>query len=301
MSNHEYAVESRLRLILADLSAQVRVRRGGPGTATVELTGGGELYAAALKVRYDPAENLLDLREDPPQGVVDVTVAGAGNIVVGARGTVVSGGRAGGTATVAAGGTVVSGGAVVSGSPGVTVVNTGGRVVVNGVDVTDQVNAAQPEPTEPPVVTVVVPEGTDVGAERCLDLTLGGLRGRVRATTSGQGRLVVQEATAARLTVAGQSRAELHRSGGPVALTVSGQSRVRLDGSFDDVSLELSGQSAVTGSGSYGRVSGHAAGMSRVELFGPVAGETVRTSGMASVRVGGPPPGGAATGDDWDF
>jgi hypothetical protein len=291
MSNHEYAVEPRLRLILADLSAQVRVRRAGPGTATVELTGGSEDYAAALKVRYDPAENLLDLREDPPQGRVDVTVAGAGN-VVGDRGTVVSGGRSGGTTTVA------TGGAVVSGAPGVTVVN---RVVVNGVDVTDQVNAARPEPTEPPVVTVVVPEGTDAGAERCLDLTLDGLRGRVRAMVSGQGRLVAREATAARLTVAGQSRAELHRSGGPVALTVSGQSRGRLDGSFDDVSLELSGQSAVTGSGSYGRVSGHAGGMSRVELFGPVAGETVRTSGMASVRVGGPPPGGAATGDDWDF
>ena len=291
MSDHDFVVEPRLRLILTDVSAVVRVRRGAPGAATVTLAGGGEEYAAALRIRFDAAENVLDVREAPPQGVVTVTVAGSG-VVVGA-GNVVSGGGSG---------NVVAG-------PGATVVSSAGRIVVNGVDVTDQVDPARrgsaeasaQKPVEPPVVTVVVPEGTDVGAERCGDLTLDRIRGRVRATVAGQSRLVAREACAARLTVAGVSRAELRRSGGPVALTVAGQSQVRLDGSFGDVGLELSGQASVVGSGSFGRVTGHAAGMARVDLSGSVEDEAVRTSGMASVRVGGPPSSGSATGDDWDF
>lgn len=300
---HEFTVEPGLRLVLADLSSVVRVRRGEPGAATVGLERGDERYGSAFRVRYDASENLLEVREDPPQGAVNVTVAGGG-VVVGPGAAVVHGVRSRGTTTVATGGAVAAGAtSVVGAGSGVSVVSSGGRVVVNGVDVTEQVSAGGGDPTaEPPVVTVVVPEGTDVGADRCLDLTLTGLRGRVRAQTTDSGRLVAEEATGARLTAGGQSSAELRRSTGPVTLRASGQARVTLDGDFGDVGLELSGQAGVTGSGSYGEVTGHASGMSRVHLAGPATGGQVTTSGMASVRIGGPAPAGSSgPGDDWNF
>jgi hypothetical protein len=292
MTSHEFEVGPRLRLILSDVSLTVRVRRGSPGTAAVEVgeTGGGEGAggegaggdAHGLDVRYDAATNVLDLRQDPPAtGGVTVAAAG-GSVVVGAGGSVTR-----------------TGSVVAAGSGGVTVVNSGGRVVVNGVDVTEQVAGAAPQP--PPVVTVTVPQGTDIGAERCVDLTVAGVGGRLRAVVVGGAVLVATSTTAARLTVGGQSRAELRRSSGDIGLTVTGQARAHLEGDFGDVELELSGQARVEGSGSFGRVSGEATGMSRVDLHGPAAAQAVRTSGMAAVYVGGPPRGGAATGDDWDF
>lgn len=304
MTTHEFAVEPRLRLILTDVSAVVRVRRGEPGAASVDVSG-AEAYADTLEITYDAATNVLDVREEPP---VDVVTVAGGGVVIGAGPTVVHNVRTRGRTTVATGsGSVVSGGSVgsvvtgggVVGGAGVTVVNAGGRIVVNGVDVTEQVAAQRPEP--PPVVTVVVPHGTDIGAERCLDLTSAEVGGRVRARVAGQGRLSASGVTAARLTVTGQSEAALHRSGGSLGLTVTGQSQVRLDGAFDDVDLEVTGQSRVVGGGSFGQVSGKATGMARVELSGSAAGQSVTTSGMAKVRIGGSAPGGAAAGDDWDF
>lgn len=274
MATHEFVVGPRLRLILTDVSAAVRVSRGDADTTRVEVTG-GEPYQKALAVRYDAGSNILELREERPRAAVTVVTAGSG-VVVG-----------GGSRVVTSDGVVSSGDA--------TVVSTAGRVVVNGVDVTEQVTGRAPEP--PPVVTVVVPEGTDTGADRVLDLTVSGLRGRLRAEVSGRGRLSATEVAGARLTVTGQSRAALRRSEGSLGLTVAGQSRAAVDGRFGDVHLDVSGQARVTGDGSYGQVRGQASGMSRVELSGPVAGQSVRCTDLARVQVGGP----ARPFDDWDF
>jgi hypothetical protein len=280
MVTQEFSVSPRLRLVLGDLTAVVRVRRGDPEAARVEVTGPPE-YQDALTVEYDAVENRLEVREQPQLGV---TVVGSGSVVV-------------------SGSSAVATGSVVSGSGGVTVVSSGGgRVVVNGVDVTDQVSdrttGAAGDP--PPSVTIIVPEGTDTGAERCRDLLLAGLRGRVRAVVEGAARLTVTEATGARLTVTGQSRATLQRSSGPASFAVSGQSSVEAGGEFGDVHVALSGQARLVGIGSFGQVTGEATGMARVDLRGSVAGHDVRTSGMARVTVGGGPAPTTA-GDGWDF
>jgi hypothetical protein len=239
------------RLRLLDLPGEAQVSRGPAGVITVAVRGEDQ---AREQIRVEQAD-----------GVVQVSGPRSGGIVIG-------------------GVTIGNGGSY---NFGTVIGSAGGRVIVNGVDVTSLVNGGPGGAVEPARVEVVVPAGTPVEVEDCVRTQVHDVAGPVRVDLSGQRAFAVRGATRARVDLSGQSAARLLAGRGDVDVDVSGQSRAEIDGDHDELQVDVSGQSSVQARGRYGRVAGRATGMSTVTVAGQVSGHHLRTSGMSSATVNG--------------
>jgi hypothetical protein len=273
---------------LSGLSAPVTVIPGSPGEITITIKGDTD-YQKAVTVTHGRAVEIVE--KDGGSNSITVNggsvIIGGDNsgVVIGSSGTVM-------TNTFGRGSyrTVVSG-------------NVGGRVIVNGVDVTDVVNErrATTPPSPNRAVTITIPPGTDIAIERCAKTNISGIKGRIRASIRSQSSLTVDDATGLRAKISGQSTVSV-RGTGPADLDVSGQSTVRLRGDFQDVELDISGQSTVSGSGTFRTVTGEASGMSRVDFSGAAETTNVTTFGMSTATLNGRPMTTARRArTDWDF
>lgn len=278
----------RLRLALANLTAPVAALAGDAAyTARVDITGDVD-WRDAVNVAYDPAGNRLTVSEAPGRWghhggvtVSDGSVVINSGIVIGNGTTQVNTFRAGGASTVIHG-------------------MVGGRVVVNGVDITDTVNQTRPPVGPDRAITITVPTGTDTGIDDCHLVRLDGIQGRLRVDLDGTGEVHASDATGVRLQLAGQATATVTRSTGPVSVKALGQATARLDGDYGDVDLILTGQASVTGHGTYGHVGGQAMGQCTVDLKGQAAGQSVRQVGQCTVRIQGATRP-ATSRSDWGF
>jgi hypothetical protein len=274
------------KLHMSGLTATTRVKRGTDSTIKVTITGPKE-WRDTVEVNHSRGK--VEVTE-PNNGGSNVTIRGGGVVISGdSRGAIVTG--SGNVMTSMFG--RVSGATVVSGS---------GRVVVNGVDVTDVVNERSGRTRyddTPRRIDIEVPAQTDIGAHSCQAVHTDGIGGKVRGHLSGQGVLSAQAVSGLKLHISGQSRATVTDADGDADVDLAGQSTVAISGAFAEVYLDVSGQSSVTVSGSASRVSGSASGMSTVTVTGPVESERIDTSGMSTATVNGRAVGGRKARWDW--
>lgn len=246
------------------------IKRGSEGVATVSITG-PERYKDEVEVGF--VENTISIR-GPKSYVGGIGVRSSGLSFVRARAR--------------------------------TIEMTGGRIIVDGRDISaDQENSA----AEPPLDFVLtIPDGSDlrlqsVGRLECepdvnrvllnlcgQSLAEIGVAADVGGSISGQSALELKRYTGEwlRVDLSGQSGLEVEQvQGCALQLSISGQSRVSVDGEFSEIGLELSGQSTCRTNGAVaGDFSVSAKGMSSVKHRGGVAGEVFKKSkGMSTVVV----------------
>jgi hypothetical protein len=269
-------------LSLDHVSARITTQTGPANQITVDVEG-SQRYIDSLTIEQDG--DVVSIREAEGAGGDGITVVSTG------RGQ---------------GGVVVTGrGGIVAGNISGSVITGGGRVVVNGVDVTKLAREGggsienEPEPT----ITVTVPAGTNTLIERNTDVTLQH-GGRVQGTVGGQGRLDARIVVSARLTISGQSTANVRLAEGTLTATVSDQSILRFTGRGTDVHLTVSGQSILRGDGVYESITGPVSGQSDVRITGQIGTDSLTTTGQSNATVNGRPsgyrPAPRRTGA-WDF
>jgi hypothetical protein len=237
------------RLRLSDLPGPAQVSRGGAGEVTVRVLGADQV------------------RVEQTGGAVEV-----------------SGPRS-------SGGNVVTNGVTIGGGGGhnfgTVIGNVGGRVVVDGVDVTEAVRAGGrgagggAGQVEPARVEVTVPAGTPVEVDDCARTQVYDVSGPVQVDLTARG------ATEARVDLSGQCVVRLLGGTGHIGVDVSGQCRTEVDGDHDELQADISGQSSVQATGRYGHVRGRVSGMSTVAVTGQVGSHRLRTDGMSTATVNG--------------
>lgn len=285
MIERSFEVGQQPVLSLDHVSADVTTRTGPANKIAVKVEG-SQRYIDSLTIRQQSDGTVL-ISEPEGAGGDGITVVSTGrgrqsNVFVSGRGGVVAGNISG------------------------TVITGGGKVVVNGVDVTklarEAAGAVEDEPD--PVITVTVPMGTNVATERSARVAIEHVGGRVQGTVGGQGWLGATSVVSARLTVSGQSKARVRVDGGTLDVTVSGQSSLRFLGRGTDARLTVSGQSSVNGDGTFESISGPISGQSSVTFVGQVDSDSLTTSGQSEATVNGRPSGhrpAPRSSGHWDF
>lgn len=216
-----------------------------PDAATVEVS-----MSADLDVQLNP---------DPNGGIVvhvegdEARVKAIRVVSLGGTLKITEPPTAGGVTSIRMNGGVVAVSGSYSGD--ITVINHGsvGRVIVNGVDVTESVKASQPGPAK---VTVLVPPRDD----RAYDLTLNG-----------------------------QSVAEIADVGTmSLHADVNGSARLRVDKATGDAAIEANGSSVVSLGSATGELEIEANGCAGVMVAsGIITKLKVEANGTAKVNVGG--------------
>lgn len=181
-----------------------------------------------------------------------------------------------------------NGGVVISGSvTNSTIVSNGGRVFINGKEVSPNDGAGKNAPQ--PRVEIKIPANLDVSAK------LAGASSLVSTVPHKVASLNMSGATKASLSAesldifaAGMSKVTATQSGGDLRLTLAGQSNVEASGRFRDVSVILSGMGRITTSGGVtGNYTADASGMGNISHRGQIAGRVrQRSNGMAVINLG---------------
>lgn len=288
-----YPVTPRSILDLHDIGAPVIVTASkGANGITVAATG-PEAFLELVKTRALTTGGNPTVRVTAPGGRGGVNVTGSGSV------TVIGGGW-GNSGIVIGSGTQhnvsASGGQIVFGHSG------GGRIVVNGVDVTDAVNnrsAAEPQGPAPKI-EITVPEGIRIRVAQCAHATVYGLRTPMQAKVTGQDKLHVRDAEGLHLTVSGQATARATGITGQVILDVSGQAHARVDGAdITDVEAHATGQAKITLDGRATTVTGSVAGQAGISIEADVAAATgpdITVTAQGTARYKGRALGAARTG-----
>jgi hypothetical protein len=261
-----FEVESGTRLWLLDLPGEVHVRPAPAGEVTVTVYG---TAAAREQVDVRQVGGAVEVRGTRPAGVVIGGVHLSGDNVH----AVVTGG------SMRFDGLTFTGGVI-----------AGGRVVVNGVDVTDTLTGgvrSGGRAVRAARVEVLVPAATMVEIEGCARTEVRDVAGPVRADLARQDVLGVHGATGARVSASGQASARLIAGTGDVTVDGSGQARVRVEGHHGDLDAQVSGQATVDAHGMFWRVTGRASGLALIAVTGQVGSHRLRTSGMATATVNG--------------
>lgn len=239
-------------LTLKSLYAEVVVRKGESGKATVEVEGEGELDKL-VKVSQPNSNEVL---------VEGLGSIGGNNITV-----IQSSHRSSVVIRGSVSGLVVVNGKVISG-------NENGNVSV--IDAIDKM----------PKITVFVPEGTELDAESVEDLNSQGLNGKLYLSLDGQGKAKIRDVNSAKINCSGQTEADLGNVKGDFKASCSGQSRITARGSFDDVNADTSGQSRIRILGNCRDCEGSASGQSTISLTGHASGKVRKhESGQSSVDI----------------
>lgn len=161
----------------------------------------------------------------------------------------------------------------------------GGRVIIDGVDVTNAESEGR-EDEAPLTFTVHIPENSD--------LILGDV-GRLTCTVpvrtaelnmGKQSRLTLEKVDFLHGSVSGQTNLHVRKlTASPLQLEASGQSHIVIEGLEDcEVDFSTSGQGSAEFQGSFSSVDISARGQTNVQTRGPVTGDyTATAKGMSSV------------------
>lgn len=265
-------------LWLRDLPGTVRVLPAdtdrAADTITVTVTG---TEAARDEVTVTARPGMVTVSGPAPTALTTVTTLRGGSISIQQSADVIGPGQSVIGAHITGSGNVVIGGAV------------GGRVIVNGVDVTDHVTGRDPGtvPHEPAEVTVTVPTGTAVTVRDCQHTTVTDVAGLVDVEVCGEREFTAHGATEAEVQLSGQCTARLLEGTGEITVDASGQCRTEVHGHHERLRVDLAGQSSVVGSGAFARVTGGLSGMSSADLTGDIGRTSVHTRGMSRMLVNG--------------
>ncbi len=248
-------------LTLKNLFAQVTVRKGSTGKASVEVSGEDEVIKEIKVTQPNSSEVLI---EGPDNGGGGITVVQSGrSSSISVRGN-----------DVVVGGNIV-GGRIISG---------GNVVIVNGKVISGQVTELGG--AEMASITVTVPEGTELDAESVEELNSQGLNGKLYLSLDVSGKAKVLDVTSAKIDCRGQTRAELGNAKGDLKVSCSGQSRVTAKGNFGDIDMDASGQSQIQVAGNCRDCEGSASGQSTISLTGHASGKVRKhESGQSSVDI----------------
>jgi hypothetical protein len=260
-----FEVESGTRLWLLDLPGEVHVRPAP--TESAESAGSRvtvTVYGTAA------AREQVDVRA--VGGAVEVRGTRPAGVVIGGMQGVVTGGSMSFTGLTFTGGVIA-----------------GGRVVVDGVDVTDILTggARSGRAVRAARVEVLVPAATMVVVEGCARTEVRDVVGSVRASLAGQDALGVHGATDARVTASGQADVRLIAGIGDVSVAASGMARVRVEGSHGDLDAQASGQATLDAHGMFWRVVGRASGLALIAVTGQVGSRRLHATEMATATVNG--------------
>lgn len=260
--NVSFNLSGNSTLTLKNLYAQVTVRKGSAGNASVELNGDEELLKLISVTQPNSNEVLIEGEEMDGGGITVVQSGRRSSISVRGNGVVIGGN--------------IIGGSIVGGS-NVVIVN--GKVISGNVT---QIDGG----AEMPTITVTVPEGTELDVESVEDLNSQGLNGKLYLSLDGQGKAKIQDVTNAKVNCSGQTRAEISNTSGDLKVSCSGQSRATVKGNFGDVNADASGQSQVRIVGNCKDCEGSASGQSTISLSGHASGKIRKhESGQSSVDI----------------
>lgn len=264
--NLNFNVGDELTLTLQDLWANIEVRKGQVGKATVDLSGDDKLLEQ-IKVTQPSPDQLLIKGSDEGGGLTVIS-GRSGSISVGnirGRGIVI-GGSIVGRNVITDDLVVIHSTNIVSGGSGKVTVIEGGEM---------------------PKIIVTVPQGTDLEAYDVQSVNSHGLCGKLDVSLSGQGEATVDDVKGMKVRCSGQSHANITNASGNLKASVSGQSSISVVGKLGDVEAEASGQSSVTVNGSCENCNVDASGMSHVTVSGHATGKVRKhSSGMSHVSVG---------------
>lgn len=240
-------------LNLKSLFAQVTVRKGELGVATVEMEGDEDLVKEITVSQPNPGEIRVEGTDQD---------GGNGNI------TIIQSGRSNRKSTIVMG-------------------NVRGLVITNGQVISGGSNVRTIEGLPKPVViTITVPEGTELDAESVEELDSQGLNGKLYLSLDGQGKAKIRDVNSAKISCSGQTIADVGNIKGDAKLGCSGQSKIAVYGNFGDVEADASGQSRIRIVGDCHDCEGSASGQSTITLTGHASGKVRKhESGQSSVDI----------------
>lgn len=261
--NFSFSLGTSSTLTLKSLYAQVNIRKGIVDKATVEMSGDEKLIEL-IKVIQNGNGVLI---EGQDMGGGDITVIqNRSHSSISVRGN----------------------GVVIGGSiSGARIITNGNVVILNGKVVSDgSSNESEIEDVEKPIITVTVPEGTELDAESVESLDSHGLNGKLYLSLDGQGYARVQDVNGAKISCSGQTRCELGNAWGDLKISCSGQSRTTANGSFGDVDVDSSGQSQIRVIGNCQDIEGSSSGQSTISLIGQASGKVRKhESGQSRIYI----------------
>lgn len=173
----------------------------------------------------------------------------------------------------------------------------GGRIIVNGVDVTDTVNTGTVNVKGPaPKIRITVPLRTRIRVTECTDVTVEDTASPIQAVISGQDTACFYGAEDLHLTASGQAVVVATRTSGQVSMTASGQAVVRLRGELTHVNMFAADQAKITVDGRAQTLTGSVSGQAKINVEADIdapTGPIIDVTGQATAthkgsRVGAP-------------
>lgn len=270
MTADTYPATSHTILDLHDIGAAVTVTASSNATEiTVDATGPAT-FTDAVKIHTTATEPPV-ISVTAPGTQTGINVTGSGNVTV--IGTTQHN-------------VFASGNTVIYGHSG------GGRIIVNGVDVTDTVNIKGPAPK----IRITVPLRTRIRVTECTDVTVEDTASPIQAVVSGQDTACFYGAEDLHLTASGQAVVVATRTSGQVSMTASGQAVVRLRGELTHVNMFAAGQAKITVDGRAQTLTGSASGQAKINVEADIdapTGPIIDVTGQATAthkgsRLGAP-------------
>ncbi len=179
---------------------------------------------------------------------------------------------------------VTTSGIVINGRGNVTIVG-GQNVVIDGNVVSGSNRSAK----DPVLHTnVIVPKGTDLDVDDCLDVTADGLGGRLTADVQASDRLDVDSFNGATIDVGSSGRVMARHGKGGLRSESTSSGRSDVDGAFDSAAVTVESSGKFTFTGSIDELRGTAESSGKATLGGAFGAVKVaaETSGMFDFRNG---------------
>lgn len=263
--NFDFNVGSNSTLTLKALYAQVNVRKGQANKTIVKMSGDDKLLKL-IKVTQKGNDVTVEGQENMGDGNITI-INNSGRSSVYIRG---------------------SASGVVVGSISCGRIVTGDNILIIGDNVISgkETKITEIESIEMPVITITVPEGTDLDAESVESLDSQGLNGKLYLSIEDQGSAKVLDVTKSKISCSDQSHCRIGNALGDLKISCSDQSDAIVKGNFDDVDVSTSDQSSVRVIGNSRDFESRSSDQSSISLTGHTSGKVRKhESDQSSIHI----------------
>lgn len=147
--------------------------------------------------------------------------------------------------------------------------HVGGRIIVNGVDVTNQVNTgAKGQDISELLIELIVPERVKLAMEGVLLSEVSGIIGETKINAGGVEKHVLESVAQIKAKISGQGKIEIGKvEGGKNKTNISGHGHIRVNsGKMEDLNASVSGAG-------------------NIDINAEVVDADLEVSGAANIRV----------------
>lgn len=272
---HDLGTHGCTAVLLNGIACLVEVTTWDKPTVQVTFEG-SDRRKAELRVRGRGPGSVLSIEDTSVGHGITVSNLRGGNVVVGNMSV-----SADSNSSIS-----------VSGN-GCSINMSGGRITVNGVDMTDKMQGGASVSQEPPARLLVrVPVGMALSLEDMRgETTIGDVCGNLTVYSAGMSHLHAGKVRGLEVTIAGSSRVEVAHVDGPCQVTISGSGRVRCRGGrTSKLYASISGSGHVRFDGTATEADLSITGSGEIDVFRVVERLRKRKTGSGAITVGSTGP-----------